>query len=485
MTRLNITKQPFTLITGLCALAFSVIVFNSHAEAQLSTLSGRVSKANGEPIAESTVILISVTLQNDGLVNLLYNKALYPFLAQRHPVHLSPNSRQNTPNEETLRKRPPFLKTETDAEGNFTITGQISGTVQLMVLPDGIPEKVESAPANEPRYFKPLPQIQAIKFGKVAFYPYQFISSPKTGAVTFAIKPGAKIENIDIIMKTGPVNQQEIRGKIVFKNRAPLVNAYVTIHIDQLNLDGTDGTSTSHSLQTDVDGNFAVTAGDPPGIYALSVRHRGLTATSELFILKLGENREGLGLTLNGNPAELAEPPESGEKEEGAGFHGVNFPFSLAIYFPLVWIINPENGHAYKAIYCDGRREDAQAKAAAEDAHLVTITSEEEQIWLDIVFGGISYWIGLRYAVEQSKWQWDTGEPLTYMNWELRDLSDPILPNGFRPPPHFRGPQKNYAIMSSKGPWETVESAGIRGGQTQMAIIERDGLHANPPVVEE
>ena len=37
-----------------------------------------------------------------------------------------------------------------------------------------------------------------------------------------------------------------------------------------------------------------------------------------------------------------------------------------------VWVVRPENGHAYKRIQCEDW-EDAQAKAAAEGGHLVTI----------------------------------------------------------------------------------------------------------------
>ena len=50
-----------------------------------------------------------------------------------------------------------------------------------------------------------------------------------------------------------------------------------------------------------------------------------------------------------------------------------------------VWVINPENGHAYKKIGCRNPN-DAIAQASKEDAHLVTINNAVEQNWLSKVF---------------------------------------------------------------------------------------------------
>ena len=50
-----------------------------------------------------------------------------------------------------------------------------------------------------------------------------------------------------------------------------------------------------------------------------------------------------------------------------------------------IWLVNPENGHGYKKIACDSW-EDAKAKAAAANAHLVAINDEAEQKWLEGLF---------------------------------------------------------------------------------------------------
>ena len=65
-----------------------------------------------------------------------------------------------------------------------------------------------------------------------------------------------------------------------------------------------------------------------------------------------------------------------------------------------VWAVNPENGHAYIKIRCESL-EDANARAAAEDAHLVTINDAAEQQWLLGLFGNHLYWIGLSDAEKE------------------------------------------------------------------------------------
>lgn len=475
MIRLNLKRHIFTFLILLGGFLLALL-YSSTAEENLSTLSGRVINVNGEPIAESTVVLLYVKFREYSGLDPLYDNSLYPFLRQ-HPSHFPPELRGQLPDEQELRDAPPFLKTKTDSDGKFTIDGIVSGTTQLMVFPDGIPKKVEPSPVPEPSHFTPPPEIKAIKFGKSLFYPHPFPFSPEVGAVTFAIKPGAKIQNVEIIMKSAEKNRQEIRGKIIFKDGSPFANTTGRITINRLDLDGTGGNFFPFPLKTDADGNFAISAGEP-GIYALSVRHLGLSAFSKLFFLKEGEHRQGLVLTFNGNSSELTtSKPENAEKDTEQSFRQINIAYSSIGNFANVWVINPENGHAYKAIRCDGSREDAQAKAEEEEAHLVTITSEAEQIWLDVVYEGMSYWIGLSYVVFGNKWQWDTGEPLEYSNWTLETLTGPAYPPGIRRPPASRKAGRTYTIMSNKGQWEAISQEG----GTRVAIIEKDGLRAKKP----
>lgn len=164
-------------------------------------------------------------------------------------------------------------------------------------------------------------------------------------------------------------------------------------------------------------------------------------------------------MTLNGAPSDISD-----SKKKYINDYYVSY--ANIVSFPDVWIINPENGNAYKAILCDGSRKDAVSKANAEDAHLVTITSEEEQVWLDEVYEGMEYWTGLKYDMGENRWEWDSGEPFSYMNWDMSDISTPR----FADPNAISKDTNNYAILSRKGKWERVREKGT----TRMAVIEKD-----------
>ncbi|MAM48683.1 MAG: hypothetical protein CMP90_07015 [Gammaproteobacteria bacterium] len=51
------------------------------------------------------------------------------------------------------------------------------------------------------------------------------------------------------------------------------------------------------------------------------------------------------------------------------------------------------------------------------EAHLVTITSQEENDFITNNFDGSDNWIGFTDEAEEGNWQWVTGEDVTYTNW--------------------------------------------------------------------
>ncbi len=471
MTLLHIRKNTFIVLIVLSVL-FLAVANNSPAEENPSTLTGRVITAKGEPIAETPIVLFHVKIRDVGGIETIYDKTLYPFLRQRPspppnmPAHVRQRMMGKVPNEQEKQTRPPFLKTVTDSEGRFTFAEIASGLAQIMVLHTKPPKKKPAPPGREHLNYTPPPAIKSIKFGKVTFYPHEFSFSPETGGVTFAIKPGAKIENIAVIMGTNVRNQLTVQGKIVFKDGTPLANGSLKVNIGMLDVGDTEGDVFSRPIQTDANGDFRLSV-FIPGIYSLSIEYLGLSAIADMFILKEGEEYKGLVITLDGNADELADPsPENDETEKNR--------YRYEPDIPKVWIVNPENGHAYKAIRCENR-EDARTQAEAESAHLVTITSEAEQVWLEVVFKDEPYWLGLIYVPFGSKWFWETGEPLTYTNWTLDDKIGQRLPNL---PANIPGMERHYAIMSKKGDWNAVALKGPFEVRTQTAIIERDGFRA-------
>ena len=415
MTGFRFVQHTFTLLTVLLVLSFAC-VSDIAAEAEYATLSGRVITAEGEPVAGASIMLQMSTA-------------------------------------------------ETDSEGRFAFTKIFPEQTRLNVLRNPMTESSPSQPSNT--------EIQAIKFGKVAFYPHVLHDSSRSA--TFAIEPGTDIKNVEVILE----RQLIVQGRIVFKNGESLVDTSLKIKIDQLDLDGTDGYGFNRSLRTDAGGNF-VYATYTPGIYILSINHHGLSAASEPFIIEAAKPHEKVVLTLNGNSTDLSAPPPEAPKKQRL-YHP-----AYVSDVPGMWVINPANGHAYKWIEC-ADREDAQIQAALEGAHLVTITNEAEQIWLEAVFRLGPYWIGLTDVEKEGEWQWETGEPVTYTNWKVDDESHRFL----HEPPAFlkflgvedeeqfpeENNEKDYVIMSDLawdeviGKWKTVEHPEMG----RMAILEKEG----------
>ncbi len=468
MTHFYIRKNTLLVLT-LLSLLFSTIAYYSYAEEKSSTLSGRVVTIKGDPLGVTPIVLFHVKIRDEGGIETIYDKTLYPFLRQRPslPANLPAQVRERMmgkmPNEQEMQTKPPYLKTVTDSEGRFTFSDVTSGLVQIMVLHANPPKKKPAPPGREHLNYTIPPMINSIKFGKYTFYPHEFSYSPESGGVTFAIKPGSKIENVEVLMGSDVRNQLMVQGKILFKDGTPLTNASLKANIGQMDIYDTEGDAFSRKIQTDANGNFLLSV-YAPGIYTLSIEHRGLSSLSDMFIVNEDEQQQDLVMTLDGNSNDFVDPPqENGEPQ--------NDPYRFAPDIPKVWIVNPENGHAYRAVRCENR-EEAQTIADAEDAHLVTITSESEQIWLEVAFGNAPYWIGLSYIAFGSKWQWDTGEQIAYTNWPLEDLTDPSASS------RYTGESVNSAIMSKDGRWKAVDSDDGFRERVQIAVIEKDGMRA-------
>ena len=476
MSGFRFIKHIFTVLMIVIALGFMAVVYKGAAEAEPSTLSGRVVGTNGEPIAEAPIVLLYVRTAGNGEIDTLYDRSLYPFLRQR-PARFPQELKGKPPDEAELQEHPPFLESKTDLEGRFTFTDIATGIVQIMVLTI---EKDPATPHPVPQNVKPVPEIQTIKFGKVTFHPHDFSFFPPIGAVTFAIQPGSDIKDVEVVIENQP--KSKIQGRLVFKNGEPLAETTLKFDIGylDLDLDGAGDSVFSRSLHTDADGNF-VSAVSLLGTYALSVNYRGLSAMSAPFTVEADKPHEAVVLTLNGNPADLSELSSDVPEERRYGVPDV----------PGVWIVNPANGHAYKWIECEDRA-DAQAKADDEGAHLVTITSEAEQIWLEAVFGTGPHWIGLTDVLKEGEWIWETGEPVTYTNWgeeEEENLLDepPALLKAFGAKGDRQRREeemRDYAVMSSRwdeeiGKWHPADSkTAHRHGRIQMAIIEKDGTRS-------
>ncbi|RKU06928.1 hypothetical protein C6501_17860, partial [Candidatus Poribacteria bacterium] len=142
----------------------------------------------------------------------------------------------------------------------------------------------------------------------------------------------------------------------------------------------------------------------------------------------------------------------------------------------IIWIINPANGHAYAKIQCRDWH-DAQQKAIAEGAHLVSINDEDEQFWLEVIFGS-PFWIGLNDVEKEGVWVWDSGEPVTYTNWATREF------------PHDPSPEteRDYVAIAPhnhEGGWQSAGPNSPPWRMVRQAVIEKDGLVSKIPEAAE
>lgn len=115
------------------------------------------------------------------------------------------------------------------------------------------------------------------------------------------------------------------------------------------------------------------------------------------------------------------------------------------------WI---SNGHFYQRFERNFTWEESKAYCEGLSAHLVTITSAEEQTFIDnsllsqsISYSFNYYHIGGSDAAQEGTWKWVTGEPWVYGNWDSGQPSN--------------GSGENYLIINDYyGDWSDSAASG-------------------------
>ena len=424
---MNRSHLRFNLTLLVAVVAFSLFT-SSYTIAQdaTCTLSGRVVDVDGNPIVGLSIEIQPFVIDDSELLRAFRLKKLMP------EAYALP------------------LKSQTDEAGRFSVMGVKPGPIQFVVQPPHLPDDVPQLPDFVPDdLFAPDAEVLSIEIGAITFYPPDD-KHPPWGGITFGIESGAHLENVEVIVQP----RMHIRGRIVFADGTPLANAQVGLNVRQRDFDGRGTYSFGDEYQTDDTGYFVEYVDESgPGFYTVGVEFQGLSATSEMFILETGGRHDDLVLTLDSEPVPIEPVPES----DGSG----------------AWILNPANGHNYKRVYCDSW-DDAQAKAVAEGAHLVAINDIAEQAWLMRIFGTAPYWIGLTDVVQEGKWEWMSGELVTYTNWATHKLIDAD-----------RG-EENYVFMgfSPDGTWHKVGPQSPEWRIPPMAILEKEGLSDKSSVEE-
>jgi VCBS repeat-containing protein len=155
---------------------------------------------------------------------------------------------------------------------------------------------------------------------------------------------------------------------------------------------------------------------------------------------------------------------------------------------PATQFFNPENNHIYEYVntpvtWQDGLLNANESSLAGVSGHLVTITTQTEQTFLEMHFpeGMWLSWIAASDALQEGNWTWmagpEQGQPLQYANWD-EDLggSYSSQPDG--------GASENYAaiggltVSSNYGvdtPFKWVDGPSVGPQQGSGYIIEYEG----------
>ncbi|MDE0299162.1 MAG: carboxypeptidase regulatory-like domain-containing protein [Candidatus Poribacteria bacterium] len=380
------------------------------------SLSGRVLDLKGNPVPEFRLILTPVSPDSVESINDSWLQGIIALMGSR--------------------------KSRTDDEGRFSISDIAPIKVRLDSVFKSRTDH-ESAAGHD---------ILSMKVGSVTVYPHRPFAFD---GIVFAIKPDTHIENVEIRVRS----RQYIRGRIVFPDGTPLASANIQINASQRFTDGMGSGSSGTSGETDAEGYFVFQV-DEAAYYTVTVVYRGFTATAEPFLLRKGENKEDLVFTLERRPtlADLA----AGRVEAAAKSPTSSVPGDMG-----AWVVNPENGHAYKRIRC-GSWDDANSQAAAEGAYLVSISDAVEQEWLVKIFKPERCWIGLTDHPNEGEWVWASGEPVTYTNWGPHEPKD----SGWG--------DEDYVLMEYSGEWSDAGPESMEWGMMNTAIIEKDSFSEKP-----
>ena len=461
------SKRKILICRMMVATLLISFVSMGVAQEDTGTVTGRVVDLDGKPVTELPIFIAPLDDDGDGNMS---------------PVFL--------PNEHAQLRR-----ARTDREGRFSITGVPSGPVYVDALPYDIDTRlpkdfenivdeftskdwteltqndidafVSSNFGMDPEDFESDVEILSLRIRGITLYPRHDYDE-----IAFGLQSGAHLKDVKVTVQP----RMRVRGRILFKDGTPLANTRVRVHTHYRNVDGTGSGSGGGDLWTNAEGYFTryIDEKNDAAFYTFSFEYQNFSVEADPIRLDPGDRFDGLTLTFDSAPIPPKRPPQKTETDAFELSPPVSESPSIPTSSYEVWVVNPENGHAYKRVHCE-TRDAAIAQATEEKAHLVVINDAAEQAWLEAVFGHKFYWIGLKRVPatgalsKRTKewWQWDNDEPITYANWVTNDFFAESLDAS----------ERDYVVMTlPNGKWYAVSPESVIWRMTKMAILEKDGL---------
>ena len=468
------SKRYVLLLLMVIVTLFMGFVSQGIAQEDTGTVTGRVIDLDGNPVVGLQIFIAPLDLDPDGHMWTVFLPDEYAQLRRAH----------------------------TDREGRFSVTDVPSGPVYISALPDDIDKRLPKDFERIVDEFTSRDWTKITEDDIDAFYSSNFgmhlddfepdveilfirvqgfTLYPRTDydQIAFGVKPGVLMKNVEVTVQP----RMRVRGRVLFKDGTPLTNTRVHLRARSRDVDGSGSGGASGDLWVDTEGYFVIYIDEKndPAFYTFSVEYQALSTEVEPIRLDPGDRLDGLTLTFDSEPIPPKQPPQETEADEPEPSPPVPEPPSRPMSRD-VWVVNPENSHAYKRVHCE-TRDDAIAQATEEKAHLVVINDAAEQAWLEAVFGHKFYWIGLSRVPttgalsKRAKewWQWDNGDPITYANWLPNEFFSEVLDAN----------ERDYAVMTlSDGKWYAVSPDSVIWDMTEMAILEKANVLDNPSAAE-
>lgn len=136
------------------------------------------------------------------------------------------------------------------------------------------------------------------------------------------------------------------------------------------------------------------------------------------------------------------------------------------------WVQCPLNGHYY-ALSQVGDWLSAEQQAVSFGGHLATVRSSAENAWLVSTFGTGQecLWIGLNDQASEGSYEWSSGEPVSYLNWNPGEPNGGTVENSV----HLCLPWGSGVELST---WNDAPSSTSAWGWTSRGIMEVSSMVA-------